>query len=116
MKLAVAAVLCASACPAQSKAGPIVYIFSGKGTGSVGASSFNNAPFTLSVYSDTSQIAIVGMYGGQGIYSAEASLATFTISGVGSGAFIQRTRVFSIPGDQGGFGFSLSYDLGGYDL
>jgi hypothetical protein len=114
-KVVAAAVLCAGAFLVQSKADPIIYTFSGIGAGSVGSSSFNNAHFSISVYSDTADVTIVGFTGGQNIYSAAASSAAFTIAGIGSGTFTEGTRVFESPGIQA-LGFSLSYALGGFDL
>jgi hypothetical protein len=100
---------------AQSPSNPIVYTFGGIGTGSVGTSYFGNAPFSVTVHSDTSKVAIVGFGGGRNIYSAEASLATFTVASIGSGDFTQPTRVFDTQGI-GVLGFGLSLSLGGYDM
>jgi hypothetical protein len=115
IKVAIAVTVWASAFSVRSEASPIVYIFSGIGTGTAGPYSFNNAAFSLKVYSDTSDVAIVGFTGGKNVYSTDASSALITVAGIGTGTFTEGTRVFDAQGIDI-LGFSLSYTLGAGDL
>jgi hypothetical protein len=98
-----------------TKADPILYTFSGHGTGTIGVQSFNNAAFTINVLSDTASVISTGTYGGRPMWSAESLSTTFTIAGIGSGTFTLGTRVFDTQGGQF-LGLSQSLSLGGYDM
>jgi hypothetical protein len=65
-----------------AQATPITYMFSGVGTGGLGANPFTNASFTITSTADTSQITIPG-----GFFHVPDLTATIFVSGIGSGTF-----------------------------
>ena len=68
---------------ASAQGTPILYTFSSIGNGSLGTSSFNSAPFTITSTADTSQIVNLG----SGIFEVPDLTATVFVSGIGSGTF-----------------------------
>ena len=65
-----------------AQATPITYVFSGVGTGDLGAHPFTDAAFTITSTADTSRITVPG-----GFFQAPDLTATVFVSGIGSGTF-----------------------------
>lgn len=69
-------------------AAPITYTISGAGTGTVGATAFTNAAYTISVVGDTT--AITG-----GPVFSNVVTGTMTIAGIGTATISEPIRVFN---------------------
>src|SRR2546428_1356243 len=69
---------------------PIEFIHTGTGSGTIGATSFTNAAFTITEFSDTSSRQSCG----GGCFFIDDAVATIAISGVRTFTFLTRTRTF----------------------
>ena len=69
---------------------PIEFIHTGTGSGTIGATSFTNAAFTITEFSDTSSRQSCG----GGCFFIDDAVATIAISGVGTFTFLTGTRTF----------------------
>jgi hypothetical protein len=93
-----AAIICFSASGAL--AAIIQVTINATGTGTIGATPFNNASFTITTqYNSANRGAITGGFGVPNV------LAAINISGIGTAAFTQNTRIFSNESNQAA-GFS----------
>ena len=92
----------------MSFASPITLSFSSTGTGSVGATNFTDAAFTITALGDTANVASCG---GACLYLDHSS-ASIDIDGVGLFSFVTATRTFD---NAGLAGFSRA-GIGGADL
>jgi hypothetical protein len=71
------------------QAGPIVYTYTGSGSGTLGATGFTNAAFTVTLTSDTSQVMPQSQLSGEvGIIPIAAQIA---IAGLGTSTFTGTT-------------------------
>jgi hypothetical protein len=76
-------------------ADPITFTIQGIGSGTVGATPFNNEAFSLSVTTDTSLITGFGTTGGEtGFETPEVAGAGISIAGVGAGIFTDAEQIF----------------------
>ena len=75
-----------------ANAAPITFTFQGTGSGTVGAQSFTNSAFTISLSSDTTAIIQTGE-----LYRTPPESATINIAGIGAGTFTQLADVITIP-------------------
>src|SRR5215472_8370738 len=81
--------LVALAQPASAQT--LKYVFTGTASGTVGSTSFTNAPLTVSTTGDTSNVVLTGtIY----VLNVPPGGASFSIGGVGSGTFSDATDVF----------------------
>jgi hypothetical protein len=77
-----------AAISASAFAAPITYTLSGTGSGTVGAATFSNAAYTISVVGDTT--AITG-----GPTFSNVVTGTMTIAGIGTATITEPIRVFN---------------------
>jgi hypothetical protein len=98
--------------PLSLLAVPIDYVFTGTGTGTVGATSFTDADFEIRVVGDTT-----GRYsaGDPGSFWNDALSAVVTIFGVGSFNVTEPTRVF-VNNTVDAVGFNSFADADQFDL
>jgi hypothetical protein len=87
---------------------PIMYVFTGTGTGGVittgGTTSFTDAAFEVSFISDTTGVTVLDA-GHPGVFVSDALAGTVTISGLGSFNLTETLRIaVSNPIDLVGFG------------
>jgi len=101
--LAVAALLSAGA-----NAAPIQFIYTGIGSGSIGATTFTNLAFTITEQSNTSNLQSCG----GGCTYIDANSTTITINTIGAFLFTTGTRTFD---NSGVVGFSRA-GVSGADL
>lgn len=111
-RTSVLAVILAAGFASAASADPIQYIFKGTGSGTLGASTFTNARFTITSVADTSAILA-----GPAISQVVASSASIEIEGLGSATFLLATRVFlTNPSGNRVVGFSRAESVGGLDF
>ena len=97
----------------QLRADPIVFTFSGTGSGYLGETRFNDSPFTFELYGDTINAPRI-----------PGTLSAFEIEGLGSGVFSARMHVlgnvaFGLDEGEPRYSVLLSLsgpELQGYDL
>ncbi len=87
---------------ANALASPIEFVFTGSGSGTIGDTSFTDAAFTITQYSDTSGLAGCPVSSPTCVY-IDATTADISIAGVGDYSLTSGTRAFS---DDGQVGFS----------
>src|SRR5690349_17431057 len=75
---------------------PIIFTFSGVGSGSLGSGLFTNAAFTFTFTSDTSLVTITPCCAND-TSTPKGTPATFAIGGVGSGSLTGDQAVFLNP-------------------
>lgn len=100
----------ATGCALSAWAVPITYILSGTGTGSVGATPFADAAFTIRVFADTGSIAQSSP-----LFQVEAISSTVDVTGFPSAVFTVDERVL-VAQDVPALAFSRSLSRGGNDL
>jgi hypothetical protein len=93
IKQVVRVVICGCLFSFSSFAAPIMFTYSGTGSGSVGSLSFANSPFTITAMGDTSAREERGL--GMGLeYSIGHISAAISIQGVGTYEFTSSTRTW----------------------
>jgi hypothetical protein len=70
----------------EARAAPVTYEFTATGSGSLGASTFTNAAFTLTSTADTSQVTSSG-----GVFEVPDLTATVSVAGLGTATFTTPT-------------------------
>lgn len=79
----------------SASATPIVYEFAGVATGTIGATSFSDTPFTISVQDDTDNVVSVSP---PTVLCNETAPLTVAIAGVGTAITTEPLFVFATPG------------------
>lgn len=100
LSVAVLAALGAGLAAAPAQAGPITYLFSGTGSGTVNGAAFSNAAFSFSVTTDTSTISTARF--GPGDPSTAAVIANVSLAGFGAGTSLSPLDVFDASGGVAG--------------
>src|SRR5438128_1011944 len=77
----------------EAESAPIICAFIGTGSGSVGSSTFAEAPFTIQLFGDTDDVFL---YGSPyfAIWDLDGSSSVIDIAGIGTAAFTTSKRVF----------------------
>ena len=97
------ALVLVAASAVDGSAEPILFTYTGTGTGTIGSTPIVNVDFTITALSDTDTRRTVS----SGIYYEDHSWASITIDGVGTYEFITGTRTFVNQGvGSGQVGFS----------
>jgi hypothetical protein len=93
--LSIASALALVAFAATACAAPIVYTFSGVATGTIGSTPFSNAPFTITVRTDTDNVTQAAMP--PTVLCNTVPFATVSIEGVGAATTTETLFIFVTP-------------------
>jgi len=102
------------------RAEPVLFTFTGTSSGFVGSTPFTDALFNIQFFGDTSTV----IQPGNGTFGINGSLSTITLGNIGSGSFLDGTRMFALQSGTAGFGMQggnlvlllTGPALAGYDL
>jgi hypothetical protein len=112
--------------PATAGAAPIVYTFSGTGSGSFAGAEFTDAPVTLRVTADTARVAPITNLPDFVIFDVPDDSTRFEVLGAGSATLTKHKRVFvnqttmalgfGEPGNEGDILFFGAPEFASYGL
>jgi len=83
--------VCVAVISASAFAVPITYTFSGVGTGTVGATPFTNAAYTITLVGDTTAVTSAGQF-------HNVTTTTMTIAGIGTATITDVNNIFDNQG------------------